>query len=116
MYSYSILLLIIIILLRANFKQSQTIKNLSFKCPSFVDNTIKFYGRDNCIYTTKMKQLLKQEKLTHYFNFIDILTEPGKSEFSKTNARGVPFFSYNNKSSSGFMASAKLFKSLNFKI
>ena len=122
MFSYCILLIIIILLLHSRIKLYNKLKSLELKCPSFIHKgypnpeLIKLYGRDNCFYTIKMKQLIKKEKSSHLFDFIDVLTEPGKSSFSKTNARGVPFFSYKDKHASGFMPLPKLFKLLNFRV
>lgn len=81
----------------------------------FKNLDIIMYGYDNCPFTVKMKNELKNNKVFHHIRYIDILTDQdGKNEFEEKNFEGVPVL-YSNitkKSSIGYFPYSEIFKKI----
>ena len=74
------------------------------------NSDIVFYGRKSCPYCVKMKEFLDSKGFR--YKYISTASEPGKSEYRKKGATGVPFFvnTKNGMTSAGYIPNMTKFK------
>lgn len=103
----AVMIILLVVLLCKRCQQNQ--KNYQ---DATVTARVVMYGRESCFYTRKMLKALEDANMMHRIVYVDTATVNGAMQFEQTGGRGVPYFTYNGKSATGYMEPEKLFKIL----
>ena len=99
-------LLILILIAIVVFIRSRTTEE-SFS------NEARLYGRMSCPYTVKMVNALKESDDYDKFVYVDTSTKAGSKQLQEAGGSGVPYFTHDGKTATGYMKPEELMKKLN---
>ena len=86
---------------------------LQFRRRENFSSEARLYGRMSCPYTAKMVNALKESNLYDRFVYVDTSTKAGSKQLQKAGGSGVPYFTHNGKTATGYMKPEELMEKLN---